>query len=574
MGGIPIGGHNPIRVQTMTTTNTLDTTASVEQCIRAANAGAEYIRLTTQGVREASNLANIAHELRSKGYNIPLIADVHFNPAAALEAAKHAQKVRINPGNFVAHKMPQNGTSYTAKEMANEQQRIAEKLLPLIEICQQHGTAIRLGVNHGSLSERMMLLHGDTPQGMVESAMEYLRIFQQHNFHSVVVSMKSSSTRTMVQAVRLLAATMANEQMAYPLHLGVTEAGDGEDGRIKSAVGIGALLADGLGDTIRVSLTEPPEAEIPVAQELAALYSQRQALVFPKIEQLPYNPYSYSRRFTYQWNGLVGGDCPPVVVELLDNEQPSEQADVYLSADERNDDTSTFRLKTLDEAMGGSEGVFVLIHHSDLLYPETVEWLQSAMDRVLVLSSKSTNSYIEQRAAFALLHEHDIQLPVIIHRHYDKLSLPTMQLRAAADIGPLLLNGLGDGVMLTAPNFSNHERCATALAIMQAAQVRLSKPEYIACPGCGRTLYDLPSTLQRVRAATSHLKGLKIGVMGCIVNGPGEMADANYGYVGAARGRISLYHGKTLVKSNLPEEVAVDELVALIKENGDWVEPK
>ena len=574
VGDTPLGGDNPIRVQTMATASTMDTEAVVQQCAAAARAGASYMRLTTQGTREAANLANIKAALRQRGISLPLIADVHFNPAAAMKAARHVDKVRINPGNFIDPRAKLQGATYTDEEYRADLQRIEAKLLELIELCRQRNVAIRVGVNHGSLSDRIMSRYGNTPQGMVESAMEFLRLFRQHGFEAVVVSMKSSSTRTMVQAVRLLVATMNAEGMHYPLHLGVTEAGDGEQGRIKSAVGIGALLADGIGDTIRVSLTEPPEAEIPVAQELVAHFAQRPTQPAPlPLAQLPYNPYSYSRRPSYQWNGLVGGDCPPVVVELTNDLPPSERADVFLTADMRNDDTSTFRLKTLADAMAGHEGIFVAVHHADLLYPATVEWLQSATDRVLVLSAHASSGPSEQRAAFALLHEHGIQLPAIIHRHYEGLNLPSLQLRAAADIGPLLLDGLGDGIMLTATDIDNTELCATAFGILQAAQVRISQPEYIACPGCGRTLYDLQNTLQRVRQATAHLKGLKIGVMGCIVNGPGEMADADYGYVGAAKGRISLYKGQTLVKHNIPEEQAIGELVELIKAHGDWREP-
>lgn len=575
VGDIPLGGANPLRIQTMATASTIDTDGATLQCIAAARAGADYMRLTTQGIREAANLANIVRALRERGITMPLIADVHFNPAAAMEAAQHVEKVRINPGNFIDPRAKLQGATYSDEEYNHDLQRIEDKLLPLIALCRQRNVAIRVGVNHGSLSDRIMSRHGDTPRGMVESAMEFLRIFNRQQFHAVVVSMKSSSTRTMVQAVRMLVATMNAEDMAYPLHLGVTEAGDGEQGRIKSAVGIGALLADGLGDTIRVSLTEPPEAELPVARELAALFEHRPPPnpPLPPAEHLPYNPYAYMRRPSLQWNGLIGEQRPPVVVERINDDSPSEQADVYLTADTRDDDTSTFRLKTIEQAMNGQPGAFVELQMQHLLSSEAVRWLQSSSEHVLVLGTSNTNGYAEQRAAFIKLAELGIHLPVIIHRHYEERSLPSLQLRAAADIGPLLLDGLGDGIMITAPNIGNADLCATAFAILQAAQVRISQTEYVACPGCGRTLYDLPGTLQRVRAATGHLKGLKIGIMGCIVNGPGEMADAHYGYVGAAKGRISLYRGKKLVKPNIPEEQAIDELVVLIKAHGDWREP-
>lgn len=573
MGGVPLGGANRVRVQTMTTTSTNSTDATVEQCIRAAQAGAEYVRITTQGVREAANLANIRAELQRRQCLVPLVADVHFNPAAAMEAAQHVAKVRINPGNFIDRHAVSRDGFYTDEEYAAELLRIEEKLIPLIDVCNLRRVAVRVGVNHGSLSDRIMSRYGDTPAGMVESAMEFLRIFRRYGFNALVISMKSSNTRVMVQAVRLLVATMNVEGMRYPLHLGVTEAGDGEDGRIKSAVGIGALLADGLGDTIRVSLTEEPEAELPVAQQLVAHFAGRctEPEIEP-IEGLPYSPYCYERRQTYQWNGLIGSDRVPVVVERLNHDDHSDGADLLLSAISTSDQTSTFKLVSIDDAMRGEQCEFVEVCYAQLCRPQCMSWLGSKSNIVLVLSTCNTNGYAEQRAAFIKLMESGVQIPVIIHREYSDTSLATMQLKAAADFGGLLIDGLGDGIMITANAIDNQSICATAFSILQAARVRLSKTEYIACPGCGRTLYDLQGTLQRVRAATSHLKGLKIGVMGCIVNGPGEMADADYGYVGASPGKISLYRGKEVVKRNIDEAHAIDELVLLIKESGDWFE--
>ena len=606
IGEIPMGGKNPVRVQTMTTTNTNDTNATVEQCIRAAKAGAEYVRITTQGVKEASNLENIKRELINRGFNIPLIADVHFNPAAALESARHIEKVRINPGNFVDPRAKFENIDYTDEEYAQELIRIEEKFIPLLEICRNRKVAIRLGINHGSLSDRIMSRYGDTPDGMVESAMEFLRICRKHKFDDIVISMKSSNTRVMVYAVRLLISRMNQEEMYYPLHLGVTEAGDGEDGRIKSAVGIGALLSDGIGDTIRVSLTEEPENEIPVAQKLVAYFANRQTN--PRIEpiaELPFNPFDYTRRATKSING-IGSQNPPVVIANLSdiktiNEDTFRQwgwsidseskqwkhceiAADYLWLNKTNlaPSINTDGLPVVDSSQvlsmaeylsaKLSDMSFVRIGYSNLANTEFINRLKDDTNAVLILETNNTNGFAEQRAAFVRLMEHEINAPVIIHRTYTDSNKEDFQIKSASDFGGLLIDGLGDGVIITAPSIADSEICSTAFTILQAARTRFSKTEYISCPGCGRTLYNLQQTLQKIKAHTSNLKGLKIGVMGCIVNGPGEMADADYGYVGAGPGRITLYKGKEVVKKNIPEENAIEELVNVIKECGDWKE--
>lgn len=611
VGKTPLGGSNPVRVQTMTTTNTNDTIATVEQCIRAAAAGAEYVRITTQGVKEASNLENIKRELIARGYNIPLVADVHFNPAAALEAAKHVEKVRINPGNFVDPRAKFESLSYTDQEYQQELERIEEKFLPLLEICNQRNVALRIGVNHGSLSDRIMSKYGDTPDGMVESALEFLRICKKHKFSDVVISMKSSNTRVMVHAVRLLISRMNDENMHYPLHLGVTEAGDGEDGRIKSAVGIGTLLADGIGDTIRVSLTEEPENEIPVAQKLVAYFQSRET--FPEIEQIeniPYNPFEYSRCKTIELDN-IGFSNPPVVIANLKEHQTITESTLkawgwilerstnkwktndiaadYFIADKNkvekslpvddlpiiSIDSKRFRLLTAQEYKNQKfdcETKFVQVSIDDFADSNLINLLQNETKAVLILETKNTNGFAEQRAAFILLLKNNVNLPVIVSRMYSDSDKESFQLKSASDLGALLIDGLGDGIIISAPSIRDNDICSTAFTILQAARTRVSKTEFISCPGCGRTLFNLQQTLQKVKESTSQLKGLKIGVMGCIVNGPGEMADADYGYVGAGPGRITLYKGKEVVKKNIPEGDAINELINLIKENGDWKE--
>lgn len=605
VGGTPLGGSNPIRVQTMTTTNTNDTIATAEQCIRAFKAGAEYVRITTQGVKEASNLENIKKELIKRGYNIPLVADIHFNPSAAIEAAKHVDKVRINPGNFVDSRAKFENINYTNEEYAVELAKIEEKLIPLISLCKERGVVMRIGVNHGSLSDRIMSRYGDTPDGMVESALEFLRICRKLKFDNIVISMKSSNTRVMVYAVRLLINRMDAEDMHYPLHLGVTEAGDGEDGRIKSAVGIGTLLADGIGDTIRVSLTEEPEYEIPVAKKLVEYFNNRESNpAIEDIKELPYNPFEYTRRETIS-AGNIGANNPPIVIANISNqpmvnertlnnwgwffntqsnrwERKDVAADYFFVGDAKVEtsikseqipiiqNSSIISIDSLKQGVNKNYQ-FIKLDYSDLKNTTNIELLKK-INATIILSTSNSNGFAEQRAAFIKLIENGIKLPVIVHREYSDDDKENFQLKSASDIGALLIDGLGDGIMLAAPNIADSDICSTAFTILQAARTRISKTEYISCPGCGRTLFNLQQTLQKVKSTTAQLKGLKIGVMGCIVNGPGEMADADYGYVGAGPGRITLYKGKEVVKKNIPEENAIEELINVIKENGDWKE--
>jgi (E)-4-hydroxy-3-methylbut-2-enyl-diphosphate synthase len=605
VGGTPLGGSNRIRVQTMTTTNTNDTIATAEQCIRAFEAGAEYVRITTQGVKEASNLENIKKELIKRGYNIPLVADIHFNPSAAIEAAKHVDKVRINPGNFVDSRAKFESINYTNEEYAIELAKIEEKLIPLISLCKERGVVMRIGVNHGSLSDRIMSRYGDTPDGMVESALEFLRICRKLKFDDIVISMKSSNTRVMVYAVRLLINRMDAEGMHYPLHLGVTEAGDGEDGRIKSAVGIGTLLADGIGDTIRVSLTEEPEYEIPVAKKLVNYFSNRKSNpTIDEINEPSYNPFEYTRRETIS-AGNIGANNPPIVIANISNHQiineellnnwgwflnaqnnswgrkdiaadyffvENAQVEKSIKAEQLPiiQNSSIISIDNLKQGVNQNYQ-FVNLKYSDLKDTGNIELLKK-INATIILSTNNSNGFAEQRAAFIKLIENGIKLPVIVHREYSDDDKENFQLKSASDIGALLIDGLGDGIMLTALNIADSDICSTAFTILQAARTRISKTEYISCPGCGRTLFNLQQTLQKVKSTTVQLKGLKIGVMGCIVNGPGEMADADYGYVGAGPGRITLYKGKEVVKKNIPEENAIEELINVIKENGDWKE--
>lgn len=605
VGGTPLGGINPIRVQTMTTTNTNDTIATAEQCIRAFKTGAEYVRITTQGVKEASNLESIKKELIKRGYNIPLVADIHFNPSAAIEAAKHVDKVRINPGNFVDSRAKFENINYTNEEYAVELAKIEEKLIPLISLCKERGVVMRIGVNHGSLSDRIMSRYGDTPDGMVESALEFLRICRKLKFDNIVISMKSSNTRVMVYAVRLLINRMDAEDMHYPLHLGVTEAGDGEDGRIKSAVGIGTLLADGIGDTIRVSLTEEPEYEIPVAKKLVEYFNNRKSNpAIEDIKELPYNPFEYTRRETIS-AGNIGANNPPIVIANISNqpivnertlnnwgwffntqsnswERKDVAADYFFVGDAKVEtsikseqipiiqNSSIISIDSLKQGVNKNYQ-FIKLDYSDLKNTTNIELLKK-INATIILSTSNSSGFAEQRAAFIKLIENGIKLPVIVHREYSDDDKEYFQLKSASDIGALLIDGLGDGIMLAAPNIADSDICSTAFTILQAARTRISKTEYISCPGCGRTLFNLQQTLQKVKSTTAQLKGLKIGVMGCIVNGPGEMADADYGYVGAGPGRITLYKGKEVVKKNIPEENAIEELINVIKENGDWKE--
>lgn len=548
IGNVPLGGDNPIRIQSMTSTSTLDTDASVAQCRRIFDAGADYVRLTAQGVREAHNIGEIRAALHAAGYTKPLVADIHFNPKAAFEAAATTDKVRINPGNFVDAARTFKKLEYTDEEYAAELEKIRRAVVPFLAICREHHTAVRLGVNHGSLSDRIMSRYGDTPAGMVESAMEYLRIFREENFNNVAISIKASNTVIMVETVRRLVAEMDREDMHYPLHLGVTEAGDGEDGRIKSAVGIGTLLAEGIGDTVRVSLSEEPELEIPVARKLVDYITAREGHApisgcFAKA----YNRIAPERRPTNAV-GHIGAQNVPVVATAL------SPADVAAIATKPDYFLSDVNWKAVD-ASAKSEGF------SD--------------DDVLLLTSHHANPVGEIEAFIHRLWDNGCKAPVVVRMRYDDADEEDVQVKAGADFGALLLNGLVDGIVLDAPNLPNNaDAVAYSFGILQAARRRTTKTEYISCPSCGRTLYDLQHAVKEIKAATSHLKGLKIGIMGCIVNGPGEMADADYGYVGAAVGKVSLYKGKECVERNVPQDVALTHLIDLIKANGDWTEPK
>lgn len=521
VGNVVIGGESPIRIQSMTSTSTMDTDGSVAQIERITDAGGEIVRLTAQGVREASNLADIKRQVRDHGYDVPLVADIHFNPKAAFEAALHVEKVRINPGNFVDPGRTFKQLEYTDQEYAAEQERIAATLVPFLELCRENGTAVRIGVNHGSLSDRIMSRYGDTPAGMVESAMEFLRIAVRINFKDIVISIKASNTAVMVETVRRLVAAMYAEDMHFPLHLGVTEAGDGDDGRIKSAVGIGTLLADGIGDTIRVSLSEEPECEIPVARALADYVTNHSHIDGQYI--LPVTPFTNSGAIAFNADGLRDDDCR-----------------VY--------DTTFLNQMSAGISTDGDP-------------------------RPFIISTGADNKLGDIAKALYNLNFTGPEVPIIARLRYDGLEWADMQLRAAVDAGKLLLDGKVQGIDIENDRYRREQLGRLELDILQATRCRFTKTEFISCPGCGRTLFDLQSTVKRVKEKLSHLKGLKIGIMGCIVNGPGEMADADYGYVGAAAGKVSLYRGKECVQRNIPQEEALDALITLLKEEGKWQEP-
>ena len=604
VGGTPLGGKNPIRLQSMTDTSTLDTEASVAQTLRIAGAGGEYVRLTTQGVREAENLRNINAGVRAAGCTVPLVADVHFNPRVAEVAALYAEKVRINPGNYVDPARTFKHLEYTDEEYAGELERLEARFVPFLNICRAHHTAIRIGVNHGSLSDRIMSRYGDTPEGIVESCMEFLRICVRERFTDVVVSIKASNTVVMVRSVRLLVDAMEREGMAFPLHLGVTEAGNGEDGRIKSAVGIGALLADGLGDTVRVSLSEAPEAEIPVAHKLVDYIARRDgAMMIPGMAAEGFDWLRPVRRPTVAV-GNIGGDNVPVVVadrmdlviggrmrefraqtdflpdyiycgRSLPRAGRRENANYIVDADVWMGEAGTYpafpynMLPFLGNCRAELKFLFLTY---GALTEEARACLRLHPEVVIISQSSHRNRLGEHRALVHELTREGLKNPVVIFQQYahSQEEKEDFQIESAADMGALLFDGLCDGIYLYNNGTLDHRDIdATAFGILQAARLRTSKTEYIACPGCGRTLYDLQDTLARIKAATSHLKGLKIAVMGCIVNGPGEMADADYGYVGAARGKVSLYKKKTCVERNIPAEEAVERLLRLIRENGD-----
>jgi (E)-4-hydroxy-3-methylbut-2-enyl-diphosphate synthase len=577
IGAISLGGEQPVRVQSMANTDTNDTINSVEQCIRIVEAGGEIVRFTAQGVREAENLKNIHESLRAEGFDVPLVADIHFNANAADVAAQHVEKVRVNPGNFVSA-VKNDGTDYTEEEYQAEYQKLKSRFIQLLQICKTHGTAIRIGVNHGSLSERMMNRWGDTPRGMVESCLELLEVCREELFTNVVISMKASNTLSMVHAVRLLIAEMDKRDMHFPLHLGVTEAGDGEDGRIKSAVGIGTLLHDGIGDTIRVSLSEEPEAEIPVARLLVDYITGKtghfpiEAEVFPD-----FSVFEYAKRQTIAVQN-IGGDQVPVVIMPGDGDFASIPD--FLITDHQiygqNDRIyPVFEASDFVKLMESSADMkFIRLTYADL-NNNILLLLKNSPEIVVLLESGHANSVGEMRAFFHRLMIEKIKTPVILCKKYKIDDLQDLQVKAAADLGALLLDGFGDGILLQSidekvSSVQINGLNSVAFGILQAARVRITKTEYISCPGCGRTMFKLQTVIARVKARTSHLKGLKIAVMGCIVNGPGEMADADYGYVGAGRGKVSLYKKKDCVERNINEDEAVDRLIELIKYYDDW----
>jgi (E)-4-hydroxy-3-methylbut-2-enyl-diphosphate synthase len=637
IGDIPLGGNNPIRIQSMTTTDTMNTIATVEQTIRMVEAGCEYVRITAPSINDAKNLEVIKKELKLRGYKVPLIADIHFTPNAAEMAARIVEKVRVNPGNYV-DKKKFDLIEYSDAEYQEELDRIRERFTPLVKICKEYGTAMRIGTNHGSLSDRIMSRYGDTPLGMVESALEFLRICEDENYHNIVLSMKASNPQVMVQAYRLLINKMEAEVMNYPLHLGVTEAGGGEDGRIKSALGIGALLEDGIGDTIRVSLTEDPEFEAPVAIAIANRYRGRgEHKPIKEIDESPIDPFVYSRRKSFEVLSIGGSNVPRVVADysnkkitsqkdLIDigytYDEPSDKwnlsdiaADlIYLGKNvlpfdcpnglnaiydfeiwkklenEYNSYPIFLAKEFLDANKKSNELNFVSININDLSDNLTKKILNDKTV-VLIIETENLHGMAEQRRVFFELIEKEIANPVILKRACSKITFEDLQLHSSTDLGSLLIDGFGDGVWLSVSNLKSEEKSETYVKsfikksetkekivnrllfnILQAARQRISKTEYIACPSCGRTLFDLQETTEMIRKRTEHLKGVKIAIMGCIVNGPGEMADADYGYVGSGVDKITLYREKNVVRRNIPAKNAVDELIDLIREDGNWVE--
>lgn len=576
IGQISLGGNNPVRIQSMANTDTNDIQNSVDQCIRIVEAGADIVRFTTQGIREAESIKLIHDAIREKGYQTPLVADIHFNANAADVAARNVEKVRINPGNYVGSIKIGDTSDYTDEEFALEYEKIKARFIPFLNICKENHTAIRIGVNHGSLSERMMNRYGDTSRGMVESCMEFLRICREQDFHDVVISMKNSNTVMMVQTVRLLVDEMEKENLHYPLHLGVTEAGDGEDGRIKSSVGMGALLYDGIGDTIRVSLSEEPEAEVPVAILLAKYTGQRaNAQEIPATESHLFSRYEYSRRITHTV-GQTGGENVPVVIASKDGGFATVPDFLMQNGTIQDTNGDVFKIYHANEIQtleSDTESIkFLSLEYKDL-NEAVINLLQSKKDIIVLLETKQADGLGEQRAFFHTLLNAGSTVPVIICRHYQENDIQTLQVKAAADTGALLIDGFGDGLLITNDgNIGIEAVVSVSFGILQAARVRVTKTEYVSCPSCGRTMFNLQTVIARIKARTSHLKGLKIGIMGCIVNGPGEMADADYGYVGAGRGKVSLYKKKECVERNIPEDHAVDKLIELIKVNGDWHE--
>lgn len=640
IGDLLLGNLHPIRVQTMTTTDTMDTMATVEQTIRCIDAGAELVRITAPSKREAENLLNIKNELRNRGYNTPLVADIHFTPNAAEIAARIVEKVRVNPGNYVDRKKFEF-IEYTDKAYNEEIERIRDRFTPLIRICKEYGTAMRIGTNHGSLSDRIMSRYGDTAMGMVESAMEFLRISRDENYHNIVLSMKSSNPLVMVQAYRLLVQTMRNEfGEIYPLHLGVTEAGDGEDGRIKSAIGIGTLLEDGIGDTIRVSLTEDPEFEIPVCKDLVKRYENRtfENSLLETNKPLPFSPFDHLRRITYDVSNIGGSHVPVVVADFMKEEVITREAltavgyryDTALDKWNISDGAADYIYtanKLIDFALPGSLQVlceyhtwirasdqtkyhplfqaseymqlqpsfngscFIALDCTDQhLADEVIKSIGLRNDVVLCVWSTAPSPMLSVREFVMRLMREDIKTPVILGVESSDTTIDEQLIHFSTEAGALLLDGMGDGIwLMNDPTVivnnkvsgrtyletkNNHQFINnTSFSILQATRTRISKTEYISCPSCGRTLFDLQETTAKIRAVTHHLKGVKIAIMGCIVNGPGEMADADFGYVGSGPGKITLYKGKDVVKKSVNSDIAVEELINLLKENGAWIDP-
>ena len=612
VGNVGVGGKNPIRIQSMTTTDTLDTIGTIEQSIRMINAGCEIVRVTAPSIKEAENLQAIRDGLREKGYYTPLVADIHFTPNAAEVAARIVEKVRVNPGNYSDRKKFEIH-DYNDETYAEKLDRIRERFIPLIQICKEYGTAMRIGTNHGSLSDRIMSRYGDTPIGMVESAMEFLRIAEDEKYHDIILSMKASNTQVMVQAYRLLVKTMVLEGMNYPLHLGVTEAGEGEDGRIKSSVGIGTLMEDGLGDTIRVSLTEEPEAEIPVAQLLVNRYDARKNHEpIPEINSIPYDPFFRKKRETNTIMNLGGDEVPRIIgnmskkdlityhdlipfgyiySENRDKWQISDQAVDFLFIGDNSidfeipgtlgiiqnhisleDKERHFSFYSLDEKSLIDQNKISFLNIYTDISSSLLSEISQLKKTIFVLDTNNEHGYADQRRFFVECMKKTIQNPIIVKRSYRHCSQDELLLYSATDLGGLQLDGFGDGIWIDSSHDAGYVN-ETAFGILQASRSRISKTEYISCPSCGRTLFDLQETTAKIRARTNHLKGLKIGIMGCIVNGPGEMADADYGYVGTGAGKISLYKGQDVIEKNIPSESAVDALIQLIDFHGDWIDP-
>jgi len=563
IGNVQMGGSYPVRIQSMTNTPTLATEATVAQCIRMIEAGCEMVRITTQNRKEAENLAKIKKMLRESGFDTPLIADVHFNPAVAEVAARIAEEVRINPGNYVGKTSSE--IRWTLREYEAELERISLQLRPLLDICQEYGTAIRIGTNHGSLSGRILDRYGDTPLGMAESAMEFVRICHNQGFHNLVLSLKSSNVRVMIGATRLLVHKMIAEKMMYPVHLGVTEAGNNLEGRIKSAVGIGGLLADGIGDTIRVSLTEAPENEIPVARQLASIYPKPFSRKITPVPDEVFNAdtdFSYRRRISSPVDSIGNGKLPVVLWG----------AEKLRAVDENCADEGAHGLLVMNETdtPGTGEIRYSLIDpYAATALPEDF----NSARLVLVLKIKDAGSVTLSKKIHAELEKKQYSMPVILAYEQPDPDAALFAVNASALLAPLLNDGLCDGIWLNNPALTQQQVVNIAFGILQAARARITKTEYIACPGCGRTQYNLEESFEKVKQATAHLKGLKIAVMGCIVNGPGEMADADYGYVGQGSGKVALYRGKTLVKRDITESEAVAELIGLMKLQGHWQYP-